>query len=706
MAGTWDIFNNLQPVRDEKAAKIQQWKDVEAWKAAEAANAAKNNVPVKNPVQRSAPVGNPIPAAPVAPAPPAVSQKELLDIYRAMNGGALPPGITPEMAQLIDMGLNSPEIQANPALQGILQQLAQQRVSSGADYAAAREQVGQNYQNLTGDVEQQGTAWMSDLLQRMGISPEAAALDPNIGSYGSTISNMSETADQNQATDQAWFDKMALSNDQMLQNQMLGLANGTIALPGAELSGGGGGGGGRGGRGYGRRGYGGGGGSGGGDWKDPATTDQQKEAAGSDYVFNNPDFLETVLAQFDDPQQMEYAQRILDAYKGIPGNVAAGISDVKLPAIEALNEAAMAQGSQRTAYYNQLPAQAASSQVRAQALQQLIESKAGGVDNVPQKNPNNPMGGGGVRSLMDQRQRADYNTDVGSMILQGLGQGLTSRGKAVGGPDQQTGNFVHQIESNTGMSFEDYMNNAAQFLQQENDKTKYEEAQAASTTTNPFTFENWQGYVPSADKEAYRQRNWDEGVLENVLAVAREFHPNYGMQEIKRHMDSDSTYTTSQKSYETDPALFDNNVQADTASATGPGALPSMAQVQTNNPTSGAAGFGESRGVGGLTDAANRILQNRLKKLDQLAERPVETASPWEAFTNPFSRKPVRPTEKPAARPPVTKAKVNPTAGLKTKPVDQTLQQKIDAQKTKIALSKKKTKKEKKPASSWSAFKR
>lgn len=208
--------------------------------------------------------------APVAPAPPPATVKELLDAYRAMNNGALPAGTTPEMAAMIDSGIwqDWSQLTANPALAQALLSVQHQIITDPAAYDAAKAQVAAQYKDLTGDVLTSGKTWMQDLYGRIvdPNDPNSALVknDPALAAYGQAMSQIQETADANQATDLAWFDKMkqnALATDQ-------GLLAAIAANAAVPSSGGGGGGGGGGFRRGGRRG----GGGSGSNWSVPSTS--------------------------------------------------------------------------------------------------------------------------------------------------------------------------------------------------------------------------------------------------------------------------------------------------------------------------------------------------------------------------------------------------------------------------------------------------
>lgn len=252
----------------------------------------------------------------VAPAAPAPTAKELLDIYRAFNNGALPPDVTPEMAGLIDAGVDINTLTtANPALAQSLLSIQHQILTDPAAYDAAKAQVAAQYQNLTGDVLQSGETWMKDLYGRIvdPNDPNSALVknDPALTGYAESMSQIKETADANQATDLAWFDKM--KQNALATNQGLLAA---IAAQAAVPVSGGGGGGGRGGgfRGRGRGRRGGGSGSGNLTWKTPLNTLTNQESATDTATSTTneyaPDYYNDMMTAFaNDPELQSFANR-------------------------------------------------------------------------------------------------------------------------------------------------------------------------------------------------------------------------------------------------------------------------------------------------------------------------------------------------------------------------------------------------------------
>lgn len=538
------------------------------------------------------------------PPNPNPSAKELLDAYRALNGGKLPPGMTPQQAALIDMGLMTSLVSADPSLQALLQSLAQQRVQTKADFAAARQQVGENYQNLTGDVEEQGQNFLNEILQQYGIPADQVAYDPNLTGYGETIANMGETADQMQATDQAWFDKMGTVYDQNALNMMQSLATTPLVPP--ELSGGGGGGGGRGG-GYRRRGYGGGGGDGGGSWKDPSTTDSMTEAAQVTAHSNFPGYQDEVLqAVFDasggDLDAVEYAQQLLDLYGTSPSTMAQqvgkGIVGTELPRVNAALEAQLAQAAQRKLYYEQLPVQAGGALGR-------VQSTAGDIARAEEKGqPVAPLQG---------TDKAAFWADLYSGVMNETANRYAAR-------PAWYDRVVNAVPGFSGRrsdsdAAEEAFRQRAMYGQQELDKQRLADAQSAATTQNPFTYKNWKGYVEEVPREDIEENQWIQSILNNVLATTRANNPNYDWRVTNMQQKDSSNTKTTQKSRAPEDQLFDNNLDESGY------VTPLEFEEEMNQaPAPGNLGtsWGYTRGSN-LSEAGQRTMANRMELLKNVA---------------------------------------------------------------------------------------
>lgn len=611
---------------------------------------------------------------------PNPTPKQLLDAYRAMNGGALPPGMTPEQAQLIDFGMGADLLAANPGLAALFQQITRDRAQQAADFSAARAQVGQNYQDLTGDVENQGNQWMADIAKAMGLTPEQMAMDPNVNQYGQTIQNMGETADQNQATDQAWFDKMAQVYDQSSAAMLQSIAMGQMA-PVDGSGGGGGGGGGYGGGRRGGRGYGG-GGSGGDGWSDPSTTDSMTEAAAADALRNYPGFSEHVLGMFEgDPEMQEQAARYMDQYGGLPHNVAKGMAINDVPAIEALLETMGGQREQFKTYQGTVPALAEGAVARLQsgdyAEQGRSNALAQGI-NVPTRDavfrqegfdptsdapevndPNNEVykrvrDQTSTRQYLTPQQRQSFGDDFGIMLMNLIADQHDQRG-SVSAEDYranaprpgQSGvdwaRNINQVGRSNGQSQAEKLRLAAQILQAKKDKAEYEVA----AEDPDFSFEGWEGYTPPVDREKEQEQEWLYEIAANVLGAAREFSPNYGWQDTKMTMKDSSSQKTTQKTKDPDFQMFDNNVSMEMPADDGQG---NIGWGET-----GVGAFGESRGTR-LSAAAQRLIQNKMDAVKAAGEAnqqaPVgrtEGPSGWDRATSPFASK--RTAKAPANKP-------------------------------------------------------
>ena len=643
---------------------------------------------------------------------PNPTAKQLLDAFRALNGGALPPGMTPEQAQMIDSGMEANVLAANPLLMFQLQQLTAARGSTAADFAAAKAAVGENYQKLTGDVEQQGTQWMADLAARMGITPEQAAMDPTINQYGQTIANMGETADQNQATDQAWFDKMALAYDQQLQGM-------GIALQGnaAELAGGGGGGG-SGGGGYGRGGRGGGGG--GSDstgWSDPNTTDTVVASADADASRNYPGYTEAVMAEFaDDPEALEMAIRYLTREKGFPHNVAAGIIP-DLERTELLMEAMNAQRDQGQIYRGLVPAKTEAAQTRlgeydAIARQNAVNAPGGAAvptpaqalttlgvtdinnDKVVDRKDLTPEQLPQYRALtntgqyLNEVQRAGFNQDFGIAITNMLadanengprtlspeqwkanapreGQSGVDWAKGINALGANPGRAPTTLEkmlalagnlqlSDTGKVTDSArLRLAAQAMQTRRDKEQYK---AASQDPN-FTYEGWEGYVEPVDRDEEAGNLWENDVLRRLYGHSLDFSPNMDLQDTKLSLKDSSDTKTVATSRDPMNQLFDPNETPPSDEYLGsfepevaaPAPAPAPA---TSSPMvgGGTPGYAPTGGRMNLSESANRIIQNRIHAAAAAAGVGPTEDSKWDIGLP--VRKPVAPTaKKPATNP-------------------------------------------------------
>lgn len=598
---------------------------------------------------------DPIVQVTAAQALPNQDPAAMLRAYKAMNGGALPPGMSPQDALLIEMGMASDAIAQNPALAQILQSLAATRVQQQADFAAAKQQVGNNYQQLTGDIENSGNAWMADIAQRMGLTAEQVAADPNLQGYGQTLTNIGNTADLNQATDQAWFDKMMTTYDQNIASQMAGYANGTIPLPGAELTGGSGGGGGGGGRGGGGgyrrggrgRGYSrGGGGSGGGfdgTWKDPSTATSLDERAIETNVQYNPGFYEEALALAGgDPEAAEAISRVIATYGKAPRDVDAGLSKTELPNLEAAMEAFQAQNAQRQGYLSLVPTRIHTEP--DSAYRELIESVKDRMRQEGQYIPSevvDPTTGQPVDRPRDaqgfpiseiEQLRAHITPEEEAMAEALLKTKQLAKENRRYQADQD-----RQFErgDSSATIVESAINAAKNRVQGGYALQDYDEMirkQAEGRLGDNFSYDNWEGHVEKPDRNQNAENQWLYDLFTQVTGKAREYDPNISMQETQRRMTDTASTKTTQKSTDPSDQLFDMN------------AVETLEAAQPATSYAPFSPFGSSRGITNLTEASQRILANRLKKI-QKPDEPVPAPAP--VSPTGVSNMPARPSSPP-----------------------------------------------------------
>lgn len=598
---------------------------------------------------------------------PAATLKQILDIFRSMTGGQLPPGISPTLAYLLDSGIATDAVQTNPAMLQMMETIAAQRAQTQQDYMAAKNTVGQNYQNLTGQVEQQGTQWMADLLQRMGVNPVAAQYDPNITGYGETIANMGATADQNQATDQAWFDKMAAVSDQSSLALLQSLAQ-QAAIPIAPVEESGGGGGGRG------RGGGGSGNDGSSGWTDPKTTDTVNQAADSFSNYYNPGFQDTVLGGFDDPASAEYAQQLLDVYGGSARDVGSGIVKNDLPRLTTAIDTALAQQAQERLYRDTLPTRTSETAANFTALpeDQLLaldptaqaaygrkEEIAGLFDEITNwgtrpENQGAAIAGKspGIQAILQAVSRMPGMGEAPPVARNNWFSAAEER--TLGKPKVGTAEYFEFLRRKHGPDVEgfnsEYLRDLAIGKQKEHDIAEFQQARQNATTSNPFTYEGWTGYVEPIDREALKENQWAKGIVEQVLGVARDYNPNYDWQTTRLSQQDSSDTKTTQSSKDPANQIFNNNVDPAAPVEMGTSSDQSGAYEGFN----GFGAFGQSKGML-LSEAGQRVVQNRLRaaREKQAAE---DAAAKLSGFAN-FGR------EKKAPAKPKTKASSVLTSG-------------------------------------------
>ena len=181
--------------------------------------------------------------------------------------------------------------------------------TAGAQYANGKWTDAQG--NVIGTAAEEDSAFTPALTAEQTLYRQ----DPMFNDYSGMLAEQQSTANTNQATDLAWFDKQQQAMTDYYNSLQLGIAQGTIAGPAA-----GGGGGGGGGRRRGGRGGGGGGGSGYGEhpfgFQDVATeiqsTEQDKNVAKESFEEDFPGFYATVAGAFTDPDERQYAIDLLE----------------------------------------------------------------------------------------------------------------------------------------------------------------------------------------------------------------------------------------------------------------------------------------------------------------------------------------------------------------------------------------------------------
>ncbi|MET0785594.1 MAG: hypothetical protein ABWY25_02685 [Paenisporosarcina sp.] len=328
------------------------WKQIAADLAAEEKRKSQAQARIRNPTAPKA-VAQTAPAAPETPAP---SIKELLDAYRAMNNGALPPGTSPEMAAMIDKGIWSDwsMLDGNPQLAQALLSIQGAITGLPAQYQAAKQGILGNYSGITGAIVNPAAAWGQSMTGAMTSDPfnpnaALAGADPALVDYNNTISAISGTAGLNQATDLSWFDKM-LQNQ--LSNYEFMMRSAALPQPVEEEDkGGGGGGGGGGGRG--------GGGGGGSDWKDPKSTLTNFESAvdttGMTFAQRNPGFYQAIMAAAEsDPELEELTSNLFNLSTQDPRGMTQD-TQAALNEAQAIVDNLTQQGGLRTAWEANVP---------------------------------------------------------------------------------------------------------------------------------------------------------------------------------------------------------------------------------------------------------------------------------------------------------------------------------------------------------------
>lgn len=490
----------------------------------------------------------------------------------------------------------------------VIAQLQQLLASGQMSFDEAAQQIQQQYGQLTTPINAEGMGYLQQMYQGLGIDP---ATDPAAQAYQSDLATGQQTAGLNQATDQAWIDKMKALYNMQMSSLIQGVSDGSIPLAGATggSGGGGGGGGGRGGRGY-RRGGGGGSGSGGGDWTKPKTTDALTEAAAADSTYQYPGFTNDFIAVGRTPEEQETLARIAAAAGGLPYNVNKAISGTELPNTEANVDAAVAQAAQRAAYQRVLKGHGRTAQY-ANEFNSLMNAAKAGED---------PSAPGFVPNTMQNVQRA--NDLRGLIFSQKLAEGLN---KLAANPSLASAKPYDKNHA-TRTALERWatdMQRVADVEAQNQDIAAYEAANRGyNETNNPtgqgkdFTFENWSGYVPRIDKGDLADKLSYLDLLRRATPVVREYDPNYGWQTTKYTQKDSSNTKTSQSSKNPADQLFNNNSD--------PGYVP-YSQQPVQDPYGNAGldfGGGETfRGHLPLSDASRRILERRRKQAQE-AQQP------------------------------------------------------------------------------------
>jgi hypothetical protein len=532
--GPWDAATKARI--NKQSGLIQQKLDPYNW-AAIAAAQKQNNIQTaaQNKIKSQAKVNQkPSSGGAAAPAAPPASMKELLDAYRAYNNGALPPGTSPELAALIDQGLWTNEMAAaNPGLVQSLIAVQQQITGVPALYDEGIAAVKSNYENLTGDVLSSGKNMMQDILGRMvdPNDPNAALVnqDPALTQYAQSMSQIDETADTNEATDLAWFEKMKANSQQNYQNLLLGLATGAFGTGEEDGSGGGGGGGG------GRRGRGRGGGSGGdSDWGKPKTTstrtDQLATTATDKYMGYFPGFHEAIIeAAGGNPETAALYQDLFDQFGGRPVEMAKGLQSERTAGEAKLQELA-AQGLYRQGWQSSLPA----------SMEQSVADMRNILGYVYQDDPeHNPKGNENVARWYVPKERRTANEqqvfDAPTQAKIQLGKDIDSKKAAALLLEGLAKSGKFGVSKNQGRLLAAQYRDQANIAQREADKQKYVEAKMNATSDLPFNIKDWAaggGYVPAVDKEEEANVQDRLNAVYNLSGVVSEWNPQINAQQI------------------------------------------------------------------------------------------------------------------------------------------------------------------------------
>lgn len=522
-------------------------------------------------------------------AAPAPTVKELLDAYRAMNNGALPPGTTPEMAAMIDQGIwtDWSMLEGNPQLAQALLGFQAAIGALPAEYQAAKARVAGDYENLTGDVLTSGKNWMQDLYGRMvdPNDPNSAlvAQDPALTNYAQTMSQIDETADLNQATDMAWFDKM-------LQNQ---LANYQMTMrtagldPGLAAGSGGGGGGGGG------RGGGGGGGGNSSEWKTPTNTltnlQSATDTATGTSTEYSPGFYEALIAASEgDPELEALTQRMWETSSQNPLGMTQDVAKA-LTAAEIEQEQQTAQTGLAETWKQLAPAQ-----VQA-AMRRMLSNKGATPTEVPRdyasvikardysKNPAAPRKNYVVPNAPGQNTSPIIQFSEKQMEENALGEELMNALDTVTMPQHGTSWF------RSPEAIETVKKPAQTKLLAQRGMEKLLEAQKGDTPETPFNWQGWAasgGYVPEVSKEASGETERNIGFYNRILDAILPWNPNANLVQTRNQLVNQGKDQSSYQSKNTNKSF--GNALAGSPLDLSPG-IPQSGIL--SNPLSNPGGF-------------------------------------------------------------------------------------------------------------------
>ena len=541
-------------VRRKQTAAIAAKKDPYQW---------------KKPVQKAAQkriVASARPQAAAAPPPPKTS-KQILDEYRAANGGALPPGMSPEVAALIDSGVDLEALKlSNPMAAQSIQAIQAQLLAMPSAYDASKAKISSDYANLTGDVETAGADWMKQLYGNIAPDPNdpnAAqfAADPAFAGYANTLGRIEETGDINEATDLAWFTKNQQAQQAYLNSLLTGVAGGTIPVGAAIEGGGSGGGGGGGGRGGGY----GGGGSGGGDseWTDPKTVSSRQEVDTAtdttQFTDYNREFFEALMAAAgDDPKLQELALSTFSIGGQTPMGVTTQIGKDLLNA-QLAADAYELQGEKRAAYEKTIPIE------KEQAISDwrnnygFVRGDDPATDvkeawYIPQRNSTKQL------NLSEKQQvEAEHGQEVWNARDSAIQRLRFNLGAQIPGMEKKPGDWFglnslpEKVQKITPQQQE---------LIEAKGREELKAAKALSSKDAPWSYADWEGFVEPVNEQEREQNSWLVGALSDFRNTALSKNPNVSPQITKdqfvlSNQDKD-TLKTDQKTYDPNAAVGGN----------------------------------------------------------------------------------------------------------------------------------------------------